>query len=211
MRRNLLAAVAVLALIAHPAAAEPRHGVPTISQERLLEAMKRSFNYDRLSPELRARLDQDEMQRLCTEYRNDPPADVAERIQKAAMESVVFPPDGKFLGDWRRGERLSLDGHGLRMRDDPRRGVGGNCYACHQMAPKELSYGTLGPSLLQYGKLRDYDAEAIRDAYIKIYNSNAAFACSIMPRYGTQKILSIEDITHVLAFLFDRESPVNKD
>lgn len=211
MRRILLAAVASLALAAPAAAAERPSDLPTISQERLLEAMKGSFSYDRLSPELRARLDQDEMQRLCSQYRNDPPTEVAERIMKAALESVVFPADGKFLGDWRRGERLSLDGHGLRMRDDPRRGVGGNCYACHQMAPQELSYGTLGPSLLQYGKVRDFDQEAIRDAYIKIYNSNATVACSTMPRYGTQKILSIEDITHILAFLFDRESPVNKE
>ncbi|MCS6922571.1 MAG: sulfur oxidation c-type cytochrome SoxX [Elioraea sp.] len=211
MRRILVAAVAALAIATPAAAAERPRDLPTISQERLLEAMKQSFNYERLTPELRARLEQDEMQRLCSQYRNDPPTEVADRIMKAALESVVFPADGKFLGDWRRGERLSLDGHGLRMRDDPRRGVGGNCYACHQMAPQELSYGTLGPSLLQYGKVRDFDPEAIRDAYIKIYNSNATVACSTMPRYGAQKILSIEDITHILAFLFDRESPVNKE
>lgn len=211
MRQILLAAVAAVAIAAPSAAAERPSGLPSISQERLLEAMKKSFNYDRLPADLRARLDQDEMQRLCTQYRNDPPTEVADRIMKAALESVVFPPDGKFLGDWRRGEQLSLAGQGLRMRDDPRRGVGGNCYACHQMAPQELSYGTLGPSLLQYGKVRDFDPEAIRDAYIKIYNSNATVPCSTMPRYGTQKILSIEDITHILAFLFDPESPVNKE
>ncbi|MCX7631570.1 MAG: hypothetical protein N2038_15190, partial [Geminicoccaceae bacterium] len=72
------------------------------------------------------------------------------------------------------------------------------------------SYGTLGPSLKAYGKLRDYDREAIKEAYIKIYNPNATVACSTMPRFGTNKILSIDDIRHILAFLFDPESPVNR-
>ncbi|WP_114375485.1 sulfur oxidation c-type cytochrome SoxX [Elioraea thermophila] len=210
MRRYLLSAC-ILGLLAGSALAERPRDLPEISAERLEQAIRSSFDYDRLPPDLKARLEQDEVQRLCSQYRNEPPADVAERIQKLSEEAVVFPSDGKFLGDWRRGEQLSLAGQGLRMRDDPRRGVGGNCYACHQMAPQEVAYGTLGPSLLQYGKIRDYDAEAIRTAYIKIYNSNATLACSTMPRYGTQKILSIEDITHILAFLFDPESPVNKE
>ena len=214
MRSAILSAALAASLAATAVAdarAEPPRDLPQITPERLEQAMRASFGYDRLPPELKARLDQDEVQRLCTQYRNEPPADVAERIQKLSAESIVFPPDGKFLGDWKKGEQLSLNGYGLRMRDDPRRQVGGNCYACHQMAPQEVSYGTLGPSLLQYGKVRDFDPEAIRTAYIKIYNSNAALACSSMPRYGTQKILSIEDITHVLAFLFDRDSPVNKE
>ena len=34
-----------------------------------------------------------------------------------------------------------------------------NCYACHQLAPQELSYGTIGPVLYQFGKLRGYTDE----------------------------------------------------
>lgn len=184
-------------------------GLPTISTERREQVVRDGFRYDKLPPELRARIDQDETQRLCTEHRNEPPPEVAAAIEKAAVASIVFPEDGKFLGDWKKGEALSLNGYGLRMGDDPKRQVGGNCYACHEMAPTELSYGTLGPSLRGYGKLRDYAQDAIKDAYVKIYNPNATVACSTMPRFGTNKILSVEDIKHVLAFLFDPNSPVN--
>lgn len=185
-------------------------GLPKISVEKREQVVREGFRYDKLPPELRARVDQDETQRLCTEYRNEPPPEVAARIEELARASLVFPADGNFLGDWKKGEALSLNGYGLRMGDDPKRQVGGNCYACHEMAPTELSYGTLGPSLKHYGKLRDYDPEAIKEAYIKIFNPNATVACSTMPRFGANKILSIDDIRHVLAFLFDPNSPVNQ-
>ncbi|MGL4728145.1 MAG: sulfur oxidation c-type cytochrome SoxX, partial [Bosea sp. (in: a-proteobacteria)] len=79
-----------------------------------------------------------------------------------------------------------------------------------QLAPKELSYGTIGPALAAYGKDRKYDPEAIKDAYIKIYNAQAAVACSNMPRFGTNKVLTEAQIKDVVALLFDPESPVNK-
>ncbi len=87
---------------------------------------------------------------------------------------------------------------------------GGNCYACHQLDPKEVSYGTIGPSLAAYGKDRKYDPQAIKDAYIKIYNAQAAVPCSNMPRFGVNKVLSEQQIKDVVALLFDPESPVNK-
>jgi sulfur-oxidizing protein SoxX len=87
---------------------------------------------------------------------------------------------------------------------------GGNCFACHQMDPKEVSYGTLGPSLAAYGKDRKYDPDLIKDAWTKIYNSQAVVACSNMPRFGTMKVLDEQQIKDVLAYLFDKESPVNK-
>jgi hypothetical protein len=31
---------------------------------------------------------------------------------------------------------------------------GGNCYNCHQISKEEISYGTIGPSLYNYGKNR---------------------------------------------------------
>ena len=75
---------------------------------------------------------------------------------------------------------------------------------------KEVSYGTLGPSLTAYGKDRKYDAEAMKDAYTKIYNSMAVVPCSNMPRFGTNKVLDEQQIKDVMAYLFDPESPVNK-
>jgi sulfur-oxidizing protein SoxX len=209
MRRAALALLS--AGLALPAYAAEIPGLPSVPAERVEQVVRDGFRYDKLPPELRARIEQDETQRLCTAYRNEPPPEIAARIETAARESIVFPEDGKLLGDWKKGEALSLNGYGLRMGDDPKRQVGGNCYACHEMAPTELSYGTLGPSLRGYGKLRDYSEEAIKEAYVKIYNPNATVACSTMPRFGAKKILSVDDIRHVLAFLFDPNSPVNRE
>ena len=81
------------------------------------------------------------------------------------------------MGDWKKGEALAQSGYGMRFTDYPAaRASGGNCYACHQLTKKELSYGTLGPSLAEYGKLRDYKEADVKAAYEKIYNSHAALA-----------------------------------
>jgi sulfur-oxidizing protein SoxX len=99
----------------------------------------------------------------------------------------------------------------MRFTDyPPRRANGGNCYACHQLTKKEVSYGTLGPSLSQYGKLRDFKPEAVKAAYEKIYNSQAVLACSNMPRFGANKVLTIEQIKDAVALLMSPDSPLNK-
>ncbi|HRD77094.1 MAG TPA: sulfur oxidation c-type cytochrome SoxX, partial [Hyphomicrobiaceae bacterium] len=124
---------------------------------------------------------------------------------------IVYPADGKFMGDWKRGEALAQSGYGLRFTDrDTKRANGGNCYACHQLAPAEVSYGTVGPTLREYGKIRKYDEREIRAVYEKIYNSHAAFACSMMPRFGSSGVLTIDQIKDLVALLMDPESPVNK-
>ena len=78
------------------------------------------------------------------------------------------------------------------------------------MAPKELSYGTLGPSLQNYGKDRKFDPAEARNAYAKIYNAQGVFPCSQMPRFGLHKFLSEQQMKDAVAYLFDPESPVNK-
>jgi sulfur-oxidizing protein SoxX len=115
------------------------------------------------------------------------------------------------MGEWQKGERLAQSGYGLRFTDYPARGPnGGNCYACHQMTVQEVSYGTLGPSLLNYGKLRNFGEAEIKAAYEKIYNSQAAQACSNMPRFGSNNVLTIDQIKDLVALLMSPDSPVNK-
>ena len=122
----------------------------------------------------------------------------------------MYPPDNNFIGDWRKGEALAQSGYGLRFTDYPARQTnGGNCYACHQITKSEVSFGTLGPSLGNYGKIRDFDPADAKALYEKIYNSNAVFACSTMPRFGANKILTIEQIKDIVALLMSRDSPVN--
>lgn len=156
------------------------------------------------------RVQQDETQRVCSQYRNSPPDDVGQKLLAREQASVVYPADGKLLGDWKEGEKIAQNGRGGQFSDPPGTVSGGNCYACHQMARKELSYGTLGPSLQEYGKIRKFSAEDAKVAYAKVYNAQAASVCSNMPRFGLNKVLTEQQIKDVVAYLFDPESPVNK-
>lgn len=160
--------------------------------------------------EWKVRLDQDEMHKTCSLYRNQPPKDVADKLVAAEKATVVFPADGKVMGDWKKGEAVAQNGRGGQFSDKPDTVNGGNCYACHQLNPKEVSFGTIGPSLSGYGKLKNFDAAAAKDTFAKIYNSQSVLACSNMPRFGIHKFLSEEQIKDVVALLFDPESPVNK-
>jgi sulfur-oxidizing protein SoxX len=157
------------------------------------------------------RLDQDDTQRLCSQAAGKaPPKDVADRIEKQNLATIKYPADGKLIGDWKNGEKIAQDGRGKQYSDDPAGPVGGNCYACHQLAPQELAYGTIGPSLYRFGKLRGYGVEMQRYAYGKIFNSEAFAACSTMPRFGHNGILSEQQIKDVTALLMDPASPVNQ-
>jgi sulfur oxidation c-type cytochrome SoxX len=114
------------------------------------------------------------------------PRDVAEKAREGAARPHQVP-DGSLLGDWKAGERIAQTGVGMQYSDDPKNPTGGNCYACHQLAKAELAYGTIGPPLYNFGKLRGFTPEMQRYAYGKVYNSDAFAACSNMPRFGHQK------------------------
>jgi sulfur-oxidizing protein SoxX len=157
-----------------------------------------------------SRLIGDETMRQCSASHNSPSKAVADEIQKREQAKIEYPPDNNFMGDWKKGERLAQSGYGLRFTDyPPRQANGGNCYACHQLTKKEVSYGTLGPSLQEYGKLRDFKPEAVKAVYEKIYNSHVAFPCSTMPRFGANKVLTIDQIKDAVALLMAKDSPVN--
>jgi len=156
------------------------------------------------------RLDQDEVQALCSRHPNGLPKDLAEKLEKAQLATIRYPASGKLMGDWRQGERVAQSGVGKQFNDDPKRPSGGNCYACHRLAPQELSFGTLGPSLYRFGRQRGTSDATQRYAYGKIYNSEVFSACSSMPRFGHNQILTEEQITHLVALLLDPDSPVNK-
>jgi len=156
------------------------------------------------------RLNQDEVQALCSKYKGEPPEDARQKIEKSQQATLRYPGSGKMMGDWREGQRIAQSGAGRQFTDDPPRPAGGSCYNCHQLAPQELSFGTIGPSLYQFGKLRGSSEPIQKYAYAKIYNSEAFSACSNMPRFGHNGVLTEEQITHLVALLLDPESPVNK-
>ena len=157
------------------------------------------------------RLDQDEMQKACSGHNPEHPLDksAAERIEKAQLATIKYPA-GRLLGDWKNGEKIAQSGVGMQYSDDPKAVAGGNCYACHQLTKAEVAFGTIGPSLYNFGKLRGNTPEMQRYAYGKVYNPDAFAACSNMPRFGLHGILSEQQIKDVVALLMDPESPVNK-
>jgi len=158
-----------------------------------------------------SRLVPDDTMRACSAHRDSPPKAVAEAIAQRAKAGISYPADGKLIGDWQRGETIAQSGYGLRFTDYPPRAPnGGNCYACHRLSPQELSYGTLGPSLLEYGKARKFGEAETKAAYEKIYDSQATFPCSNMPRFGANRVLTIEQIKDLVALLMSPDSPVNK-
>ena len=157
------------------------------------------------------RLEQTEMQRACSgPVGMTVPDEVRGKLQKAANESVRFPAPDRFLGKWEAGQKIAQTGTGMQSSDDPAVPNGGNCYACHQMAPGEMSFGTLGPSLAGYGKLRGQSKAMLEYTWTRIWNPQAHVPCSHMPRFGDAGILTEEQIRDVMAFLFDPASPVNK-
>ena len=182
---------------------------PTIDAISVDQVMKNSWKS--ASPEWQERLLQDQTMKECTESRNAPSNAVANAITEREKAKIVYPADGKLLGDWKKGEKLAQSGYGLRFSDyPPRRENGGNCYACHQLDAKEVSYGTLGPSLREYGKNRNFSDAETKLVYERIYNPQAHVACANMPRFGANKVLTVEQIQDLVALLMDPESPVNK-
>src|SRR5262245_58920718 len=89
-------------------------------------------SWTKAAPEWQARLVQDETQKLCSQYRNAPPREVADAIVAREKATIQYPADGKLMGDWKMGAKLAQSGYGGRFTDyPPRQENGGNCYACH--------------------------------------------------------------------------------
>ena len=164
------------------------------------------------------RIKQDLGQSACSSDK-EPSEAVADRITAEAKASVKWPTGGAYIGDWREGERIAQNGRGLTWTDSSTAtsANGGSCYNCHQISKEEVSYGTIGPSLYNYGKNRGVQditaptaAPIIQYTWQKIWNSKTYNACSNMPRFGHMGILDEKQIAHVMALLLDPNSPVNK-
>jgi len=159
------------------------------------------------------RIDQDATQKFCSDpvFANSKQAEkMREKIQKMNMDSIKQPSDGKYIGDWKKGEAIAQSGRGATWTDKADTPIGGGCYNCHQIDKKEISYGTIGPTLWNYGKLRGYSPEVVTYTWNRINNSKAYNACSNMPRFAHFKLLNEQQIQDVMALLLDPASPVNQ-
>jgi sulfur-oxidizing protein SoxX len=182
------------------------HADPTPYQVR--EILHRDF-HARGQADM-SRVDQDDVQWLCTVTHNHPSDKKAQELEAEQLARIKYPADGKYMGNWKRGEKLASTGKGMTWKDKPGGRHGGGCYNCHQLAPSQPSYGTIGPSLAHYAKKRGSGVDAQKYAYAKLYDSKAFKLCSEMPRFGTSGSLSEQDIKDLVAYLLDPTSPVNK-
>jgi sulfur-oxidizing protein SoxX len=201
MNTRIVSAFAMAALLGAslPTFADAGH------RAKALEIIKRDFQ-----PRGQAgvdRLAEDGLQTVCNRTGNQPPEYLAKQMEADQQATVKFPADGKLLGDWKEGEKIAQSGRGFTWTDNPGLPVGGNC---HQINPKELAFGTIGPSLYQYGKLRGNSPEIQKYTYGKIWNAKGFNLCSEMPRFGHVGALNEQQIKHLVALLLDPESPVNK-
>ena len=164
------------------------------------------------------RLIQDESNRVCSEAAGAAPDEkLAALIEAANLKTIRFPADGQLIGNWAEGEKIAQNGRGLTWSDKPGEANGGSCYNCHQISKAELSYGSIGPSLYNYGKLRGVSdlaapgSKPIMDyTWGKLWNAKAYNACSGMPRFGHAGILTEQQLRDVMALLLDPKSPVNQ-
>ena len=204
----LLAGLALPAAAASPAKSNWGEGADDKAFARMVETGFKANGIATLD-----RLRQDETQRLCS----DPVAATGkaaaarrQAIEEANLAAVKWPTDGVWLGNWKEGEKIAQSGRGLTWTDKAGSENGGNCYNCHQITAEEISHGTIGPSLYNYGKLKGFTYETLRYTWGKIYNGKASNACSNMPRGGHMGIITEQQIRHLMSLLLDPQSPVNK-
>ncbi|NBS94570.1 MAG: sulfur oxidation c-type cytochrome SoxX [Betaproteobacteria bacterium] len=193
--------------------------VPAPDYDSLTAQMMRSSFKEEGIAKL-GRLDQDESNAACSKALGGRLNDAqAAAIQEAALKTVKMPTGGEFLGDWRKGEALAQNGRGMTWTDKSAapNANGGSCYNCHQISKEEISYGTIGPSLYQYGKLRgvtdpsDPKAKGILEyTWTKLWNAKAYNACSGMPRFGHSGLLDEGQLKDLMALILDPKSPVNR-
>ncbi len=177
-------------------------------------AEKMVFEAFSASPAHMKRLEQDRSQQICSKVGDARlTQEEAAEVVKLARESIKYPASGKLVGDWKTGDTQAHDGAGDRIRDgetESRKENGGLCQNCHALAPGEINVGNVGPSLTGYGKQRGNSEAIAKYTYEKIYNAWVYFPCSNMPRLGATGHLTPEQISHMVAFLIDPQSPINK-
>jgi sulfur-oxidizing protein SoxX len=214
LKISFVAAVLVAAALAGCASIAPKPDYDAL----MAQMLKSSFRDQGIAKV--ERLKQDASNAECSASEGKPlPEARAKAIEAENLKTVKMPSDGVFIGSWQAGERLAQNGRGMTW-SDPSAATsanGGNCYNCHQISKQELSFGTIGPSLYHYGKLRGVSDPAspaskaiVEYTWGKLYNAKAYNACSGMPRFGHAGMLDEKQMKDLMALLLDPKSPVNQ-
>jgi len=201
--------LSALALIAVGCATYPDPATTRQMAEKMV-----SEDFTAPAPALLKRLAQDRSQQICSKIGDARlTQEEAAEVVKLARASIQYPASGKLVGDWKIGDNLAHDGAGDRILVgtlEKRKENGGLCQNCHALAPDEINVGNVGPSLTGYGLQRGNSEAIAKLTYERIYNGWAYAPCSNMPRLGATGHLTPEQITHMVAYLLDPASPINK-
>jgi sulfur-oxidizing protein SoxX len=202
---------AVLTAVALAAAGCATYPDPATTRQLGEKMVASSFTS---SPALLKRLEQDRSQQICSKIGDAKlTQEEAAEVVKLARASIRYPASGQLVGDWKRGDKLAHDGAGDRIRNgklEKRKENGALCQNCHALAPGEINVGNVGPSLTGYGVQRGNSEAVAKLTYERIYNAWAYAPCSNMPRLGANGHLTPEQITHMVAYLLDPASPINR-
>jgi outer membrane murein-binding lipoprotein Lpp len=140
MTKTLITALLGAAALVAGCASTPS---PAELDQLTQQVMKASFRDEGIAKT--SRLNQDLGQQACSSDKA-PSEAVTKQIESEALASIQWPAGGRYIGDWREGEKLAQSGRGMTWTDasaEPKAN-GANCYNCHQIDKKEISYGTIG-------------------------------------------------------------------
>jgi sulfur-oxidizing protein SoxA len=115
----------------------------------------------------------------------------ADTRPEPAVKKAAMPKDLK--GDPKEGRKIFMS-----------RALG-PCTGCHLIRGDDVwPAGNIGPDLSNYGEIGRSDEET----YQLIYDVRAVYPDSVMPPWGTQSILTPQQIVHVVAFLNTQKGPL---
>ena len=134
-----------------------------------------------------------------------------EALEKKVLATVKYPADGKYLGDYKQGERIAQNGVGMQWSDNEKTVNGGNCYDCHQIARRRSPTATSGRRCSATASCAAYnDDDASSTPGASSGTLTPTTLCSQHAALGDASILTEAQIKDVMALLLDPKSPVNK-
>ena len=101
---------AALALAALTVTASAQTATPPADPALVEKYVKATFG--KAPPEWQARTEPYETLKTCNQYHSQVPSAEAEKIVARELAKVVYPADGKMLGDWKEGRKIANNGRG---------------------------------------------------------------------------------------------------
>src|SRR5262245_61749175 len=102
---------AALVAVAAGCATAPADSGADVTARQMIAASFREQGMARLD-----RLQQDPIQRICS-GQAQPSEEALRKLEAQALSTIQWPRDGKFLGDWKEGEKLAQNGRGMTWTD----------------------------------------------------------------------------------------------